>query len=109
RDRPCLAGLETHGGARGDVQVVSDRGVAIEVERRVRRRERIVASDLDGTITSARHGQRRPRTPFVELDVACEDVDVPGYGLRRLRHAERAGCGDGEEAAVEREREIAVL
>src|SRR5690606_23833039 len=70
RDRPRLARLEADRRACRDVEVLSGRAGAVEVERSVRLVEGVVATHLDRAVASARDLERRARAPGVELDLA---------------------------------------
>jgi hypothetical protein len=72
-DRARLPRLESHRGARGDIETVATGLLAIEVERRIRLEEVIVRADLNRSVTGIAHDDLDARATGIELDVAVFD------------------------------------
>ena len=84
---------------------------AVEVERAVGLDEVIVAADLDRPVAAVGHRELGDGAAGVQLDLAGARRDRAGRLAEQLRRACRSAppASDRQEAAVERERQVAVL
>lgn len=114
RDGLGVAGLEAHRRAGRDVEAAAVRERAVEGELRVRLDEVVVAAHLYGPVAAARDGEPDAPPALVERHPPVLDHHHGAGGLlgvvrRRRRGRERVRRWYGEEAAVQRPREIPVL
>ena len=84
-DFALLAGLEAHGGARGDVEPKASRRRAIEAQRAVGLEEVVVRADLDRPVAGVGDLHLERRAAGVDLDVAGFAEHFPGDHARSLR------------------------
>ena len=106
-----LAGLESHGRSRGDVETHAVGPFAIEHECAIGLDEVIVAPDLNRPIAGVGDLKTDALAPVVRDDLALAREDLARHAVRRGRPA-RARCNrrrHGQETSVERELEVPVL
>src|SRR5699024_401658 len=71
--RARLTRLETHGSASGDVEPITARAGAIEVECRIGFRKVVVRADLDWPVAGIPHGQFAHSTTAIQFEFAFVD------------------------------------
>ena len=112
-DRLCVAGLEAHRGAGGDVEAAAVGLGPVELELGVHLDEVVVRPDLDGAVAAAGDAEAHARAARVEDDAALDGHDGAGLPLELKlvvgRQREGLVVGDGQKAAVERAPRIAVV
>lgn len=113
RHRLGVARLEAHRGACRNVQPVAVRAPAVKLQLRVDLDEVVVRADLDGAVALARDAQPDPRAVLVQHHAAAHRHHGPGLLVQRVlrvrRQRERLRVRHGEEAAVQRTPQVAVV